>query len=134
MIAAIFKRVEIFQPYNVPIQPLIIAQTEKIEKTEKNAKNLVSMKSSPNAEFSNEEEHPQNDSTSCSGELDKFTENYWKWVLQDAWKISHEKAMEKAEKEYREYQAKTLSPVEIDYLNSIKEIQKRIEKTWNNKI
>ena len=74
MIAAIFKRVEIFQPYNVPIQPLIIAQTEKIEKTEKNAKNLVSMKSSPNAEFSNEEEHPQNDSTSCSGEFDKFTE------------------------------------------------------------
>ena len=67
-------------------------------------------------------------------ELDKFTENYWKWVLQDAWKVSHEKAMEKAEKEYREYQAKTLSPVEIDYLNSIKEIQKRIEKTWNNKI
>ena len=64
-------------------------------------------------------------------ELDKFTENYWKWVLQDAWKVSHEKAMEKAEKEYREYQAKTLSPVEIDYLNSIKEVQKKIEKKAN---
>jgi len=61
-------------------------------------------------------------------ELDKFTKNYWKWVLQDAWKVSHEKAMEKATKEYREYQAKTLSPVEIEYLNSIKEIQKIIEQ------
>lgn len=61
-------------------------------------------------------------------ELDKFTKNYWKWVLQDAWKVSHEKAMEKATKEYREYQAKTLSPVEIEYLNSIKGIQKIIEQ------
>ena len=74
MIAAIFKRVEIFQPYNVPIQPLIIAQPEKVEKTEKNSKNIDSVKNSPSVEFSNEEEHPQNDSTSCSGDFDKFTE------------------------------------------------------------
>ena len=68
---AIFKRVEIFQPYNVPIQPLIVAQPEKIEKTEKIPKES---KNSQNIEFSNEEEHPQNDSTSCSGEFDKSTE------------------------------------------------------------
>ena len=74
MIAAIFKKVEVFQPYNVPIQPLIIAQPEKVEKTEKNSKNLDSVKNSPSVEFSNEEEHPQNDSTSCSGDFDKFTE------------------------------------------------------------
>jgi len=74
MISIIFKRAEIFQPYNVPIQPLIIPQLEKIEKTEKNSKNLDSAKNSPSVEFSNEEEHPQNDSTSCSGDFDKFTE------------------------------------------------------------
>ena len=61
-------------------------------------------------------------------ELDKFTQTYWKWVLPDAWKISHEEAMEKAEKEYRNYQAKTLSPVEIEYLNSIKDIEKKVKK------
>jgi hypothetical protein len=36
--------------------------------------------------------------------------------------------MEKAEKEYRIYQAKTLSPVEVEYLNSIKDIEKKINK------
>ena len=62
MIASIFKRVEIFQPYNVPIQQLIISQPEKMETNLKKP------------EYSNEEEHPQNDSTSCSGELDKLSE------------------------------------------------------------
>ena len=36
--------------------------------------------------------------------------------------------MQKAEKEYRTYQAKTLSPVEIEYLNSIKDIEKELKK------
>ena len=63
-------------------------------------------------------------------ELDKFTQAYWKWVLPDAWKISHEEAMGKAEKEYRIYQAKTLSPVEVEYLNSIKDIEKKVKKKW----
>ena len=62
MIKSIFKRVEIFQPYNVPIQPLIISQPEKMDTNLKKE------------EYSNEEEHPQNDSTSCSGELDKLSE------------------------------------------------------------
>ena len=61
-------------------------------------------------------------------ELDKFTQTYWKWVLPDGWKISHKEATEKAEKEYRNYQAKTLSPVEIEYLNSIKDIEKKVKK------
>lgn len=37
-------------------------------------------------------------------------------VLQSAGKISHRQAMDKAKKEYREYQKNTLSPVEEDYL------------------
>ena len=76
MIASIFKRVEIFQPYNVPIQPLIISQSqpEKSEKQDKNTQNINSEKHSNNSEISCEDEHPQNDSTSCSGEFDKITE------------------------------------------------------------
>ena len=74
MIASIFKRVEIFQPYNVPIQPLIISQPEKSEKQDKNTQNINSEKHSNNSEISCEDEHPQNDSTSCSGEFDKITE------------------------------------------------------------
>lgn len=63
-------------------------------------------------------------------ELDKFTQAYGKWVLLDGWKISHEEAIQKAEKEYRNYQAKTLSPVEIEYLNSIKEVEKELNEKW----
>ena len=38
MIASKFKRVEIFQPYNVPIQTLIISKTEKNNIPEKETK------------------------------------------------------------------------------------------------
>lgn len=36
--------------------------------------------------------------------------------------VTHQKAMEKAETEYKKYKAKTLSDVEKDYLDSIKEL------------
>lgn len=61
-------------------------------------------------------------------ELDTFAKNYGKGVLQDAGKISHKKAVEKAQKEYREFQAKTLSPVEKSYLESMKELEKKVKK------
>lgn len=61
-------------------------------------------------------------------ELDRFTEMYGKGVLPDAGKISHDEAMQKAEKEYRKYQVKTLSPVEKAYLDTIKTVQKKVEK------
>jgi len=61
-------------------------------------------------------------------ELDKFVTIYGKWVLEDSGKISNTQALEKAEKEYRTYQAKTLSPVEKEYLESLKEVQKKVEK------
>jgi len=64
-------------------------------------------------------------------ELDKFAENFGKGVLKDAGKISNKQALEKAVKEYRKYQAKTLSPVEEDYLESIKVLEKKIERTKN---
>ena len=37
--------------------------------------------------------------------------------------VSHKQAMEKAETEYKKYKAKTLSDVEKDYLNSIKQLE-----------
>ncbi|MCF6276351.1 MAG: virulence RhuM family protein [Candidatus Magasanikbacteria bacterium] len=67
-------------------------------------------------------------------ELDKFAENYGKGVLKDAGKISHKQAVKKAQKEYRQFQAKTLSPVEEAYLKNIKNIQKEVEqKTKSSK-
>lgn len=63
-------------------------------------------------------------------ELDKFAENYGKGVLQDAGTISHKKAIEKAQKEYAEFQAKTLSPVEEAYLESVKALEKKVEKEF----
>ena len=61
-------------------------------------------------------------------ELDKFTSMYGKGTLLDAGKISHEKAIKKAEAEYKKYQVKTLSPVEKAYLETIRKIQKTVEQ------
>ena len=61
-------------------------------------------------------------------ELNKFAENYGKGVLRDAGNVSHKQAVEKAKKEYKKYQAKTLSPVEEAYLETIKDVQKQVEK------
>lgn len=61
-------------------------------------------------------------------ELDKFTKIYGKGALEGKGAISHETAMKKAEEEYKKYQVKTLSPVEKDYLETIKTLEKKIEK------
>lgn len=66
-------------------------------------------------------------------ELDKFAGMYGKGVLEDAGKVSHDKALAKAEKEYRQYQVKTLSPVEEAYLETIKTVQKQVEKKTKGK-
>jgi hypothetical protein len=61
-------------------------------------------------------------------ELDRFTQMYGKGVLPNMGKIRHDEAMEKIEKEYRKYQIKTLSPVEKAYLDTIRKVQKKVEK------
>ena len=53
-------------------------------------------------------------------------------LLTGAGKISHNKAIEKARLEYKKYQVKTISPVEQEYLNTLKEISKEIKKEENN--
>ncbi len=54
-------------------------------------------------------------------------------LLDGAGKISHEQAMKKATEEYRKYQVLTLSPVEKDYLESLKTVEKDIKKKSRGK-
>ncbi len=66
-------------------------------------------------------------------ELDKFAGMYGKGVLQNAGTISRIQADKKAEKEFRIYEAKTLSPVEKEYLDNIKAIEKIADKESRKK-
>ena len=74
------------------------------------------------------QEHTQMKMQNWVEELDKFTEIYGKGKLQNAGKVSHKDAMDKAESEYKKYQAKTLSPVEKAYLETIKGLEKKVLK------
>ena len=78
-------------------------------------------------------EHSQMRMQDWVAELDKFAQIYGKGVLADAGKVSHNQAVEKAEKEYLKYQKKTISPVEEAYLETIKAAQKQIEKKSQGK-
>ena len=59
--------------------------------------------------------------------LDRILTMSGEKLLQGAGRISHEQAIDKAENEYKKYQAKTLSEVEKAYLETIKQTQKIIE-------
>ncbi len=62
--------------------------------------------------------------------LDEFLRMSESEVLDNAGKISHEMAVERANSEYAKYRARTvdeLSPVERDFLESIKKTQKALE-------
>jgi hypothetical protein len=59
-------------------------------------------------------------------QLDRILATTGEDILQNAGSISHEQAIEKALAEYRKYQVKMLSPVEQVYLETIKNIEKRI--------
>lgn len=65
-------------------------------------------------------------------ELDNILKTTGRKVLDNAGQISHEQAKQKALEEYKKYQAKTLSHVEKDYLNSISLLEKKA-KTANRK-
>ncbi|MBU2523723.1 virulence RhuM family protein [Patescibacteria group bacterium] len=60
-------------------------------------------------------------------QLDNILSATGEKLLSDAGSVSHEKAIGKAELEYKKYQEKTLSPVEKDYLEVIKTVEKKIE-------
>lgn len=65
-------------------------------------------------------------------QLDRTIKSVGEEVLEGAGKISHKKAMEKAEGEYRKYQVKTLSSVEKAYIETLKEL-KQIESKSGKK-
>ena len=65
-------------------------------------------------------------------QLDKMIELFDKKLLKNSGTVSHNEAIKKAEKEYKKYQAKTLSPVEKDYLEVVKNIQKKIKNKKSN--
>lgn len=60
--------------------------------------------------------------------LDNLLKGTGEKLLTDAGKISHADAIEKAKREYRRFQRENLSPVEVDYLQTIKEVQKTIRR------
>lgn len=66
-------------------------------------------------------------------ELDKFSLSYGKGTLDGAGKVSHNQMVKKAVGEYRKYEARTLSPVEVAYLESIKALQSTAEKKLEDK-
>ncbi|MFC2467888.1 MAG: virulence RhuM family protein [Capnocytophaga endodontalis] len=66
-------------------------------------------------------------------ELDKFSANYGKGALQGAGTISHDEAEKKATQEYRAYEARTLSPIEESYLESLKALEKNTTKLLKHK-
>ena len=65
-------------------------------------------------------------------QLDMILSSTGEKMLNDPGRISHKKAIQKAKAEYRKYQVKTISPVEEEYLNTIKEINNKIEKKEKN--
>lgn len=74
------------------------------------------------------QEHEPMKMSDWVAELNKFAKIYGKGVLKNSGIISHKEAETKAVREYRNYQARTLSPVEEEYLESIKSLQKKLEK------
>lgn len=61
-------------------------------------------------------------------ELDNILSSAGREVLDNAGKISHNQAEEKARKEYKKYKAKTLADVEKAYLRTINDLQKEAKK------
>ena len=61
-------------------------------------------------------------------QLDLILSSTGEKILVGAGAISHQKAIEKAKEEYRKYQVKTISPVEKEYLESLKKISNQIEE------
>ena len=55
-------------------------------------------------------------------QLDAVLTSGGRKLLEDAGKVSHKQAVEKAEAEYRKYQVSTISPVENAYMETIKDV------------
>ena len=74
------------------------------------------------------ERHEPMTMSDWSKHLDQILTAGGEKLLQGNGSISHEQAVDKAAGEYRKYQQKTLSSVEKAFLDSIKSIEKKVEK------
>lgn len=64
-------------------------------------------------------------------QLDKILSSTGKDILENAGSVSHKQAVEKAEAEYQKFIQKNLSPVEKEYLEVIKNLEKTAkENSW----
>ena len=63
--------------------------------------------------------------------LDRILSSTGEKILEGSGTVSHAKAIEKAKSEYKKYQAKTLSPVEKAYLQTIKSLEKQAKSKGN---
>ncbi|GAB2028238.1 RhuM family protein [Lactovum odontotermitis] len=61
-------------------------------------------------------------------ELDNILKSTGRQVLEGAGKITHKLAEEKAKSEIKRYKAKTLDPIEEDYLKLINSLEKKAKK------
>lgn len=61
-------------------------------------------------------------------QLDAVLSSGGRKLLQDAGSVSHQQALDKAQAEYRKFQAQTLSPVEKAYLETVKGLEKEAKK------
>lgn len=59
--------------------------------------------------------------------LDAILSSTGEQLLSGCGTVSHEQAMEKAEREYRQFDVRTLSPVEQAYLDNIKILNKKVK-------
>jgi len=59
-------------------------------------------------------------------QLDNILSATGEKVLQNAGRVSHQEAIEKATTEFKKYQVKTLSTVEEDYLKTLKSLEKKL--------
>ena len=66
--------------------------------------------------------------TECVEQLDSVLSSGNRKLLAGAGSVSHDQAMKKAKDEYRKYQEITLSPVEEEYLKSIRGVEKEVKK------
>ncbi len=61
-------------------------------------------------------------------QLDAVLSSGGRKLLQNAGTVSHQQALDKAQAEYRKFQAQTLSPVEKAYLETVKGLEKEAKK------
>ena len=66
-------------------------------------------------------------------QLDKLLVANGEQILESAGSISHKQAMDKVEQEYKKYQVQTLTPIEKEYLQSLKELENKVKKSKKQK-